>query len=246
MANVIATLLDSPSTINTDDDAKGPQRHIYDELTYLQTYPGDPALASPYLKADHVTTIPAHTDTISSGNFTITMNFPNYDVAVTTGNIAYNAEAAAIQTAVDTALDSETIVASYTAGDVDVALTGDLTANAATLTANGDGVGGAYMIVTTANVDLDADELATPVAATAGTLNRAAEATLALFDVVKPSGDTPYQGQTVTSADYEVGDNPFSLSPATVKALVYESVVAEADSNLGLAMRDALEVIELP
>jgi hypothetical protein len=246
MANVIATLLDSPATINTDEGGmKGPQRHVYEELTYLQTDPGDPALASPYLKAAHVTTVPAHTDTITSGNFTITMNFPNYGVAKTTANIAFDDEQAAIQTAVDNALDGETIVGSYTAGDVDVALTGNLTANAATLTANGDGVNGAYMVVTTSNVDLDADKLGTPVVATAGTMNRPAEATLALFDVVKPSDSTPYQGQTVTASDFEVGDNPFSLSPGTVKALVKEAVVNEDDPDIGLAMQAALEAIEL-
>jgi len=241
MANVIATLLDSPSTINTDEaDQKGPARHIYEELTYLQTSPGDPTLESPYAKASHVATIPAHTDTITSGNFTVTMNFPNYSVAVTTANIAYDAEQAAIQSAVDTALSSETVVESYTNGDVDVSLTGNLTANAVTLTANGDSVNGAYMVVTTANVDLDADKLADPVVATAGTMNRPAEATLALFDVVKPSSSAPYQGESVTESDFEAGDNPFSLSPATKKALAYEAKVAE-NATIGLALEGVLD-----
>lgn len=241
MANVIATLLDSPSTINTEEgDQKGPARHIYEELTYLQSDPGDPVLESPYLKADHVTTVPAHTDTVTSGNFTITVNFPNYGVAETTANIAFDDDEAAIQSAVDTALSSETVVGSYSAGDVDVSLTGNLTANAATLTANGDSVSGAYMLVTTANVDLDADELATPVVATAGTMNRPAEATLALFDVVKPASSTPYQGESVTGSDFEAGDNPFSLAPATKKALAREAKVAE-NAVIGLALESVLD-----
>lgn len=241
MANVIATLLDSPSTINTDEaDQKGPARHIYEELTYLQTAPGDPTLESPYAKADHVTTVPAHTDTISSGNFTITVNFPNYSVAVTTANIAYDANQSTIQTAIDNALNSETVVSRYSSGDVDVSLTGNLTANDATLTANGTSVSGAYMIVTTSDVDLDADKLATPVVATVGTMNRPAEATLALFDVVKPASSAPYQGESVTESDFEAGGNPFSLSPATKKALAYEAKVAE-NATIGLALEGVLD-----
>lgn len=239
MAGVIETLLDSPSTINTNSK-KGPQRHIYNELVDLQSDPGDPELESPYLKADHVTTIPDHTDTITSGNFTITLNFPNYDVKETTANVAFDAEEAAIQTAVDDALSGETIVDSYTAGDVDVSLTGNLTANEATLTANGTSVSGAYMLVTTSNVDLDADKLADPVVATAGTMNRPAEATLALFDVIKPVSSAPYQGESVSESDFEAGDNPFSLAPATKKALAHEAVVSE-DTTIGDALRAVLD-----
>jgi len=239
MANAIATVLANAKTINSENDAKGPLRHVYEELVALQTVPGDPALASPYLKASHVTTIPAYADTVSSGNFTITINFPNYGVAVTTGNIAFDANEATIQSAVDAALDTKTIVATYNAGDVSVNLVGDLTANAATLTANGTTVNGAYMVVTTTNVNLDADELVTPVVATAGTMNRPAEATLKLFDVVVPSGTLPYQGQAALETDYTLKDNPFSLSPATQKALIDEIIINE-NETIGLAIRSVV------
>ena len=76
MAGVIATLLAAPKTINVSADAKGPSRHVYNELLELQAQ-GDPTLASPYLKADAVETVAANGGT--SGNLTITINFPVQD-----------------------------------------------------------------------------------------------------------------------------------------------------------------------
>lgn len=244
MAGAIATLLASAKTISkVATDMRAGLRHTYNELAALQAV-NDPTLASPYLKASHVETIPAHLDTISSGNFTITLNFPNYGVAVTTGNIEYNAEEAAIQTAVDTALADQVLVATYVAGDVDVALTGNLTANAATLTANGTTVNGAYMIVTTANAgDLDADELATPEATTVGTMNRPAEAVLALYGCITPAGDVTPQGLAPASTDYVLGDNPLSISPA-LKALLISEVEINENAVLGAALRAIPDCVE--
>jgi hypothetical protein len=241
MGDTINTVLNNATTFNTSDDARGPDRHAYNELLQLKS--NDIALASPYAKASHVATIPAHTDTINSGNFTITLNFPNYNVAVTTGNMSYDANQATIQSAVDTALSGETVVASYNSGDVDVSLTGNLTANDATLTANGSTVNGAYMKVSTANVDLSADNLATPVVATAGTMDRAAEALLFQYDVVRPTGDLPYQGQVANENDYETGDNPWSLSPGLINVLVDEIIMNENDI-IGLAVFESAKMVQ--
>jgi hypothetical protein len=244
MAGAIATLLTTAKTISkVATDMRANLRHTYNELVALQGL-GDPTLAAPYLKASHVETIPAHLDTIASGNFTVTINFPNYGVAVTTGNIAFDAAEAAIQTAIDTALDTQVIVATYNAGDVDVALTGNLTENAATITANGATVNGAYMLVTTANAgDLDADELATPVAATVGTMNRPAEAILAIYNCITPAAAVTPQGLTPAVADYVTGDNPLSISPA-LKALLISEVEASENAVLGAALRAIPDCVE--
>lgn len=237
MANVIATVISDTKNIDKTADARGPSRHAYDELVDLQSSPsGDPELASPYLKASAQSTVAATGG--SSGNFTITMNFPKYGVAVTTANIVYNAAEAAIQTAIDNALSGETVVSSYNAGDVDAAVTGNVSANAATITANGSTVNGAHMIVTTTNVDLD---VAAPAVTqvTAGTMNRPAEALLALFDVVSPSGTVPYQGQAATESDYSLGDNPFSISPGLQKLLI-DDIILNEDDTIGVAIREAV------
>ena len=150
MSDVIASVLAATKTINREVN-----RHVYKELTDLQTLTTDPALASPYLLASSVSTV-SKTVNASSGNFTLTLNFPKAGVAKTTGNIVFNADAATIQSAIDAALAGETIGATYVAGDVDAAVTGNISANAATITANGTTVNGYNMFVTTANGDLDA------------------------------------------------------------------------------------------
>lgn len=236
MAGAIATLLTNKKTI-TDADVKGPLRHVYQELVGLQSVPGDPTLASPYLQASSVSTV-SKTVNASSGNFTLTLNFPKAGVSKTTANIAFDDDESTIQTAIDNALSGETIGATYNAGDVDIAVTGNISANAATITANGSTVNGYNLIVTTANVDLDAYEM-TVTQNTVGTQNRPAEATLKLFDVVRPSGTLPYQGQSAVPSDYELGDNPFSLSPATQASLIQEIIINE-DETIGVAIRDAV------
>lgn len=235
MANVIATLLASPKTINTNDESnKGPQRHVYEELVRLQA-DFDPVLASPYLKASNVNTIPFHTEDAVSGNFTITVNYPKYNVAATTGNIIYNASAATIQTAVDAALAGEIIVDTYSADDTKVVMTGNLndSANSCVITSNGTTVNGAYCVLTTANAgDLGVDSLDTPVITTPGTQNRSAEAVLKHFGVVEPDSAVTPQGLTPSEGDYAAGGNPLSISPGTKEALLREIKFSE-DGVLG-------------
>jgi hypothetical protein len=233
MANIIATLLAAPKTINSHADAKGPTRHIYNELKDLQTS-NDPVLAPPYIAGNAAATIAATTDA-TEGNFTITLNFPKYSVAVTTGNIAYNTANGAIQTAVDTALDGETIKSAYTAGDVVFGLCANLAADPVSLTANGASVAGVDMRVTTANVDLD---IAAPAVAavTVGTGSRPAEAILAKFGVIVPAGTITPQGSQPAAGDYAAGDNPFSMSPALKDTLIDEMTLSE-DAILGAAFR---------
>lgn len=234
MAGAIATLLTGATAIpKTGTGLRGQNRHAYDELIDLQSA-SDPTLAAPYVAASGNSVVSATTNA-SSGNFTLTINFPNYGVAVTTGNIAYNATAATIQTAIDSALSGETIVASYNAGDVDAAVTGNISANAATITANGTTVNGAHMVITTANVDLDAYEM-TVTAGTVGTPNRPAEAVLAAFSIITPASGIVGYGLTPTDGQYVTGDNPKSISPGLKDLLVREVEVNE-DGTIGAFFR---------
>jgi hypothetical protein len=233
MAAVIATLLTSPKTINVVS-TKGPNRHIYNELTDLQAT-HDPTLAAPYLAADSVETIAANGG--ASGNLTLTITIPKYSIAVTTGNIIYNAAASTIQTAIDSAMAGEVGVATYTAGDVDAGACANMSANTCAITSNGTSVAKTHVVVTTANAG-DLDVAAPAVAATTiGTGNRPAEAVLQLYDAIKLSGSLPAaQGTTPAAGDYVVGDNPLSLSPALQKTLVNE-ITAKEDKTIGDAIR---------
>ena len=230
MAGTIATFLADGSTQNKAPAYyKGQQRHTYKELKDLQAV-HDTALASPYLKASANSVISATTNA-SSGNFTITMNCPKSGVAVTTGNIAYNAAVATIQTAVDAALAGQTIEATYVADDVKASGAGVISGNAVTLTANGTSVNGAAMTVTTANVDMDAFEQ-TVTAGVIGTQNRPAEAILAQHSVVTPLTVPTPQGMTPSDGDYVLGDNPQSLSPGLQEILI-SSIQSDEDKTIG-------------
>jgi hypothetical protein len=207
-------------------------RHAYDELVRLQTV-SDPTLASPYAAADAEATIGANGGT--TGNFTITISFPKYGVAVTTGNIAYNAAAATVQTAVDTALDGETILSSYTADDVTFGVCANMSTTPVTMTANGDSVASVDMQVTTANVNMDVDAPEVTVN-TVGTGDRPAEALLSVLSVITPAGTVTPQGSAPVEGDYTLGGNPLSVSPGTIDALITEIEVNE-DGTLGAFLR---------
>lgn len=62
-----------------------------------------PTVKTAYAAQDEVTRIAAHTGTPVSGNYTITVEFPTLGITYTTASIAYNATAATIETALDTA-----------------------------------------------------------------------------------------------------------------------------------------------
>jgi hypothetical protein len=224
MAGTIATLLASAKAISkVDADNRAGQRHAYDELIQLQNQ-GDPELASPYIPASAVSTIGANGG--SSGNFTITINFPEQGVAVTTGNILYNAADSAIQTAIDTALSGETIKATYVAGHLDAGTCANMSSATCNLTANGASVNQAHMVVTTTNVDMDVAAAAVTVV-TVGTIVRSAEAMLAYYSCLTPNTVPLGYGITPSEGDYVDGDNPLSLSPGLKELLVTEMEVSE-------------------
>lgn len=236
MAGTIATLLAAPKTINiTDESNRGPQRHVYEELVGIQAR-HDPTLVSPYVEADAVSTIAANGG--SSGNMTITIEFPEYGISVITGNVVNNAADTVVQTAVDSALAAETILSSYTADDVKVVGT-NMSANAVSLTANGTSVAKTNMVVTTANAG-DLDVAAPAVAATTiGTANRPAEAILAEYGVVTRAGAIIGVGSGPAASDFSAGVNPFSISPGTKSALVNE-ISAQGDPALATVFREVI------
>ena len=234
MAGVIATLLsDSVSVPASNVAARGQLRHAYDEIAAIQAV-NDPTLASPYLAASANSVI-SPTLNASSGNLAITINFPKAGVAVTTGNVIWNASVAAVQTLVDAALAGEVIGATYVADDVKVSGAGILSGNAHTITANGTTVNNYNMVITTTNLDLDANEV-TVTANVVGTGNRPAEAFLALYGIVEPASVPTPEGSTPAEADYTLGDNPLSVSPG-LQDLILQDVKVLEDPTIGAFLR---------
>ena len=233
MAGTIATLLSTAKAIpKVDAGNRAGNRQAYDELIQLQSL-GDPTLASPYLAADAVTTIAANGGT--TGNFTLTFNFPEYSVTGVTGAILYNSSEVEVQAAIDAALSGELLADTYAPGDINAGTCANMSSVACVLTANGTSVAQVYMLVTTANVDLDVAAPGTTVV-TVGTANRTVQALLAYYSCVIPATTPLVYGVTPTAGDYVDGDNPLSLSPGLKALLVTEMEVSE-DATLGAFFR---------
>lgn len=234
MAGAIATLLTVSKVVpRTRVGLRAQDRQAFDELEDLQAA-GDPELAYPYLQTSGQSTIAANGGT--TGNFTITVNFPKQGVEVTTGNIAFDDGSIAIQSAIDLAMAGESVLTTYVAGDVDAGLCVNMAVNSCAITANGTTVNGAYMVLTTANVDLDVASPAVTEDAV-GTQNRPSEAVLDAYSVISAvSTAAPQDGSTPAEDDYANGSNPLSLSPGLIDLLIGE-VQASDDNALGIYLR---------
>lgn len=125
-------------------------RTAYNELLRLQNEL-DTAAPSSFSTANEVQVVAKFTGTYSGGNYTLTIN-PPVEAAVTTANIAYDANAATIESALDTACNGN--ITGWTDGDISVS-GGPLTTNDVTLTFDGGSLSAKNMGQTTiADVDL--------------------------------------------------------------------------------------------
>ena len=107
--------------------------------------------ATAFATTNEVTVIAAFGGTANAGNFTLTVNLPTRSITYTTANIAYNAAAATIEAALDTASP-----ATVPDGDINVAASAtDFTDGNMTFTCNGSAnVSNMPVLITIANVNL--------------------------------------------------------------------------------------------
>jgi len=145
------TLIDDMKTnniINETDVGNGKVATRYFEMLDVQA---PDSLLAAYTAVDAVHTIAADLD-ISAGNFTITVTLRNGET-FTTGSIAFDDAAAAIETAIDSAATSASITG-WTNGDITVS-GGDIATADVVLTFDGDSVSGTrHPVTTVADVDL--------------------------------------------------------------------------------------------
>lgn len=172
-------------------------RVAYNELLRLQNEL-DPVRPSAFDAANEVQTIPTFNGTVSGGNFTITIYDPVDGSNYQTANIVYNANQATIESAIDTACTGN--ITGWTNGDISVALTGDLTANAATLTYDGNSVDGVNVpTATIEDVDLSGGGTVDPITTTTnGQGIRYGWAVMMMLGLISPS-DLPAQGLSLGS-----------------------------------------------
>lgn len=134
---VYSDFLAHTNVVDVTGDKVANQRSAYGELA-AHAANFDPA-CPPFLdEIDEIQVINVFVATVSGGNFTVTV-VDELGVSHLTANIAHDANAATIEGAIDTKMTSDGY-AGWTNADISVALTGDLTANNATITFDGDSV----------------------------------------------------------------------------------------------------------
>lgn len=143
---------------------------------------GDLGVRAGFGAQSAVTRIAAHTGTPTGGNYTLTVSIPTLGVEFTTASIAYNAAAATIETAIDTASP-----ASVPNGDLAVTEEGSagLSDGYIDITAE-DAVANMPVHITINDVDMAGGSPGEVTLTTAGQGNR--KAAQALFDMNVVSG----------------------------------------------------------
>ncbi len=116
---IFADLLANASAIDTTLPREGSHRITAKRITDIIRRLGDQDYPSGMSATNEVQGIAIHSGTVTSGTFTLTITLLN-GVTFTTGTIAYNANAATIQSAIDTA--AAKVVQGWTNGDI--AITG--------------------------------------------------------------------------------------------------------------------------
>ena len=178
----------------------------------------DAAYPSGFAAADEVQTLPAFLGPPTSGNFTITVTLRNGDTC-TTVNIAFDAVQADILSALNTACTGN--ITDWVNGDIVVALTGNLTANDATLTYSGDSVTETKQAVAVmTDVDLAGGSVGALTTSPQGVTSVNEIQTIAAFN------------GPPTGGNYTLTLTPVDVTPFTTANLVYNASAATVETAI--------------
>ena len=225
---IYADLLASAKTFDAVPPSDGEDRSAYAQIDALRDRQGDIAYPTGFAERDEVQSIGAATGA-SSGTYTITVNLASGQ-SFTTAAIAHSANAATIQTAINTAATSAGITG-WTNGDIVVG-GGPLHTTAVTLTFSGNSVDAVNQPLASVNSGSLVGGVAGPVAATnEGQANRPAWAVLAAAGVV--AGTPPAQGtSTVLTAASNRANNPYYPDQGLIRALAKEAAIADGNTDV--------------
>ena len=158
---------DSGSQTGANSDTVAGDRAITKEIKAFKTRQGDPSVSSDFAATAEVQSVATYAITAESGNFTLTITLRNGET-FTTASIAYDANAATIETAIDVAATTAAIT-DWTNADISVALGTDLNAGAMTLTYDGASVTAVnHDMAVITDVDLVSDPSGAVVTSVAG------------------------------------------------------------------------------
>lgn len=221
---VYTDLLANAKSWDSTTNAVATDRVITMELERFRDRQGDMAYPSGYDEADEVQEVGTYNGVVSSGNFSLTL------LGLTTANIAYDADAAAIEGAIDTVATGN--VTDWVNGDVSVALVGDLTANAATLIYSGNSVDATNQpLVVMTDVDLGGGGTVGNMATvTNGQTARTTLAALNAMGIITSS--PPPQGTTVGIVARAKDTHPWWPRQESLKALAEQAALDDGTDEM--------------
>jgi hypothetical protein len=236
---VISDFLAAGDTINVASGHVGIDRAVCQELADWVTTYGDYSMPTGFGVATEAQSIAIYSGTVSGGTFTLTVTLRSGET-FTTAAIAYNANAATIETAIDVAATAAAVVG-WTNADISVA-GGILTTTPVTLTFDGASVISLNHALTVVDgTELTGGGAAGAVSVT--TNGQTARVPWAILKVTGAIGGTPpVQG---TSSAVTAGSGPTNalrLSQGTIRALARE---AAFDDRNAAVEADILRALNL-
>lgn len=224
-------------SLDSSLNATALQRVLKAYVDNLISVQGDPAYQLRDASTDEVQSIAQHVPTVSGGTFTLEIKVFNGET-FTTANIAFDADDATIEAAIDTAASG--VITGWTNGDIAVVLSTDLNAGSAQLQFEGVSVlKQKHFLTVIDGALLTGGGSAGAITVTIdGQPNRPALATMNLIgltDDTQPIGDLPL------AADYVGNQGSLHLNPneLVLRMLATEAGIECGDIGVGSeAVRD--------
>jgi len=228
----ITDFLAGSKSIDTAPPIHALDRCAYRELIALQAE-HDFEIPAAFAAADEVQSVAVYDGTVSGGTFTLAFVLANGESFVT-GDIAYDADSATIETAVDVAATAAEVTG-WTNGDISVA-GGPLTTDPVTLTYDGDSVAEAnhgLVVVDSSSLTGGGEAGACSVTAE-GQPDRPGYAILSVLGIL--TGTVPAWGVTPSLGHAFATPGQRRLSPDTIKAIALEIAIAEGNESIYSAL----------
>lgn len=229
--------LQNVASLDSSLNATANQRVMKEYVDNLIAVQGDPSYKARDAAANEVQSIAQHIPTVSGGTFDLTVKLFNNET-FTTAVIAFAANAATIETAIDVAATAASITG-WTNGDISVS-GGDLNTAPVVLTYDGASVASQKHFLTVIDGALltGGGSAGAITVSTDGQPNRPALATMDLIGLIdnsRPIGDLPL------AADYVGARGSLHLNPneLILRMLATEAGIEVGDIGVGnLAVRD--------
>ena len=222
------------TTYDKSDQATAVGRSVqryFDELAKVQ---GDPAYPSGYAVTDEVQSLSVATQT--SGNMTLEFTLASGET-FTTGSLLFNAAAATVETAIDSAATTASVVG-WTNGDISVS-GGAVNANPVVFTFDGTSVTGLkHSTIVVADVDGAGGAWGAVTVTTNGQEKRSAWAVMNLISVVSA---IPVQGTILPlTVNGEQGSMHLNPNADVLIALAGQAAIDDGSDAVKTAILDGL------